>query len=138
MSKNSPVTEVASETSVTVQSNERISTVYRLMKSQSLTHITVLEAHRIVGVISLKSIKQLGFGYESGSHDDVETGILDMLQAGQIMERNTPHIALSATIGDVAELMARSAFSALPTVHEGKPVGIIDINDIVCYLLKNS
>ena len=136
MDKNRPVTEIAYKTALTVQSTDWISSVYRLMKSQSLAHITVLEENQIVGIISRKAIKQLGFGYEFNGRDDIETGIFDMLQAGQIMERDTPQIALSATIGDVAELMARGAFTALPTVHEGKPVGIIDINDIVLFLLK--
>ncbi len=136
MSKNRPITDIASIIPLTVQSTDRISKVYRLMKSQSLAHVTVLEENKIVGIISRKAIKQLGFGYEFSDYDDVETGILDMLQANQVMERDTPQIALSATIGEVAELMAKGAFTALPTVHEGKPVGIIDINDILLFLLK--
>src|SRR5690606_9254805 len=103
MSKNRPVTEIASKTAFTVQSTDRISSVYRLMNSQSLAHITVLEDNKIVGIISRKAIKQLGFGYEFSGRDDVEIGMLDVLQAGQVMERDTPQIALSATIGDVAE-----------------------------------
>ncbi len=138
MSKNRPVTEIASKIALTVQSTDRISKVYRLMKSQSLAHVTVLEENKIVGIISRKAIKQLGFGYEFGNLDDVETGIFDMLQANQVMERDTPQIALSATIEEVAELMAKGAFIALPTVHEGKPVGIVDINDIVLFLLKTT
>lgn len=138
MSKNHLVTEIVRKTAFTVQSTDRISNAYRLMKSQSLAHITVLEQSEIVGILSRKAIKQLGFGYEFNGFDDVETGIFDMLQAGQVMERDTPQIALSATIGEVAALMANGAFTALPAVHESKLVGVVDINDIVLFLLKTS
>lgn len=137
MSKNHPVTEITSKIALTVQSTDRISSVYRLMKSQSLAHITVLEENQIVGIISRKTIKQLGFGYEFDGHDNIEAGILDMLQVGQIMERDIPMVTLTSSIEDVAELMALGAFTALPTVEAGKPVGIIDINDIVLFLLKS-
>ncbi|HWK99677.1 MAG TPA: CBS domain-containing protein [Parapedobacter sp.] len=136
MSKNHLVTEIVRETAFTVQSTDRISNAYRLMKSQSLAHITVLEQSEIVGILSRKAIKQLGFGHKFNGLDDVETGIFDMLQAGQVMERDTPQIALPATIREVAELMANGAFTALPVVHENKPIGIVDINDIVLFLLK--
>src|SRR5690606_14223260 len=104
---------------------------------QSLAYVTVLDGHQIVGIISRKAIKQLAFGYEANGYDDVETGVLDMLEAKQVMERDTPLISASAPIDDVAELMARGKFSALPAVDAGKPVGIIDISDIVLFLLKN-
>lgn len=136
MSKKTPIAKIARKSDITVQSTDRISEVYRLMKSHALAHVTVTEQNKIVGIISRKAIKQLGFGYEFDGHDDVETGMFDMLQANQVMERDPPHISLLTTVGEVAELMAKSAFTALPTVHEGRPVGFVDINDIVLFLLK--
>ena len=138
MSKNSLVNDVARNTAFTVLSTAKISEVYRLMKSQSLAHATVIEDNKIVGIISRKAIKQLGFGYEFNGRDDVETGIFDMLQASQVMERGTPQVALSSSLGEAAALMANGAYTALPVVHEGQPVGIIDVHDIVLFLLKTS
>ncbi len=136
MSKNHPITDVVRKTAFTVPSTVKISEAYRLMKSRSLAHVSVIEDDKIVGTISQKSIKQLGFGYEFDGLDDVETGIFDMLQANQVMERDTPLVALTATVEEVATLMANGAYTALPVVYEGQPVGIVDINDIVLFLLK--
>ncbi|MGV3763660.1 CBS domain-containing protein [Parapedobacter sp.] len=136
MSKNRLINDIVRKTAFTVPPTAYLSEVYRLMKNRSLAHVTVLENHEIVGIISRKAIKQLGFGYEFDGHDDVETGMFDMLQANQVMERNPPQIALSATVGEVAALMAKGAYTALPVVYEDQPVGIIDINDIVLFLLE--
>lgn len=136
MSKKTPIVEIARKSDLTVQSTDRISNVYRLMKSQSLAHIAVVERNEVMGIISRKAIKQLGFGYQFDGRDDVETGMFDMLQAKQVMEFNPPQVALSAAVGEVAALMANGAYTALPVVHEGRPVGIIDIHDIVLFLLE--
>lgn len=136
MRKKSPVTDIVRKTTITAQSTDRLSRVYQLMKNHALAHVTIMEQSEIVGIISRKTIQQLAFGYEFNEGDGIEMGIFDMLQAGQVMERGTPHIPLSATVEDVAELMAVSAFAALPTVHEGKPVGFVDINDLVLFLLN--
>ena len=106
------------------------------MKSQSLTHATVVENNSIVGIIGRKAIKQLGFGYEYSGLDDVELGIFDMLQASQVMECTPPQVSLSTTIDEAATLMAEGAYTGLPVVHDGQPIGIVDINDIVLSLLR--
>lgn len=138
MNINYPVTEVIRNTTSTVQSTDKLSKAYHLMKSESLPHVTVIEEGKIVGIISRKAIKQLGFGYEFDGYDDVETGLFDMLQASQVMEHTPPQVPLSATVGDVAKLMANGAYAALPVVHNEQPVGIIDINDILLFLLETA
>lgn len=138
MRRKTPIAEIARKSDITVQSTDRISVVYRLMKQHTLAHVPVVEQNKIVGIISRKAIKQLGFGYEFDGRDDVELGMFDMLQVNQVMDGGTPHISLSATVGEVAELMAKNEFIALPAVHQGKPVGVIDIYDIVLFLLKAS
>ena len=135
MSKDHPINDIVRKTAFTLPPTAFLSEAYRLMKSQSLTHATVVENNSIVGIISRKAIKQLGFGYEYDGHDDVEMGIFDMLRANQVMERNPPQVNLSATVGEAAALMAKGAYTALPVVYKRQPVGIIDINDIVYFLL---
>ena len=136
MSKKTPITKIVRKTNVVAQATDRLSVVYRLMKDHSLAHVPVMDHHKVAGIISRKTIKQLGFGCAFDGHDDVEIGLFDMLQAGQVMVRDTPHVSLSATVGDVAELMAIGDYSALPAVHDGQVAGIIDINDIVRFLIK--
>src|SRR5690606_25266058 len=136
MSKKTPVVEIARKSDLTVQSTDRISSVYRLMKSRSLAHITVFENNEIVGIISRKAIKQLGFGYEFDGHDDVETGMFDMRQAQQAIGLGPPQVALSATVGEGAGLGATGAYTARPVVHGGRPVGSRDIRDSLPFLLE--
>ncbi|MEC3880817.1 CBS domain-containing protein [Parapedobacter sp. 10938] len=138
MSKNHLINDMVRKTAFTVPPTAYLSEAYRIMKNRSLEHVTVVEDHKIVGIISRKAVKQLGFGYEFEGHDDVEMGIFDMLQANQVMERDPPQVDLSATVGEVAARMAEGAYTALPVVFEGQPVGIVDIHDIVRFLLEAS
>lgn len=130
------ITEIVRRSDMVVHAQDRISVVYRLMKRDKLMHIPVVDQGKIIGVIGRKNIQRLGFGYTYDGLEDVEIGMFDMLQVDQVMDRDLPLVALDATIWEVGELMATQVLEALPVVHESKLVGLIDINDILLFLLK--
>jgi CBS domain-containing protein len=130
------ITEIVRRSDMVVHAQDRISGVYRLMKRDRLMHIPVMDQGKITGVIGRKNIQRLGFGYTYDGLEDVEMGMFDMLQVDQVMDKDLPLVALDATIWEVGELMATQVLEALPVVHEGKLVGLIDINDILLFLLK--
>ncbi len=136
MREKTPIIEIAYRSDIVVHVQDRISVVYRLMKRNKLQHIPVMDRDQIVGIISRKSIKRLGFGYTYDEREDVEVGMFDMLQADQVMDKNPPQVSPEDPVLEVAELMATQDFAALPIVHEGKPVGVIDINEIMLILLR--
>lgn len=101
-----------------------------------LRYIPVMDHDRVIGIIGRKDMLRLGFGYTYEGREDIEIGMLDMLQVDQVMDRDLPLVALDAIVWEVAELMAIQDFAALPVVEEGKLVGLIHINDILLFLLK--
>ncbi|WP_353196408.1 CBS domain-containing protein [Parapedobacter defluvii] len=94
MEKNIPIAAIVLKSKVTVNPQDRISAVYRLMKKFQLKHIPVIDVDKIVGIISRKDILHLGFGYEYDGREDVEIGMFDMLQADQVMVKK-PHFNFS-------------------------------------------
>ena len=135
MRKQLPITEIVFKSDVVVQKEDRVSVVYRLMKRHRLKHIPVVYQDEVIGIVSRGDIKRLGFGYSYDGRDDIEIGMFDMLQADQVMARNPPKVALDTTVLEVAELMIAKDFAALPVMHEGKVVGVIDIHDLLLFLL---
>jgi len=137
MEKNIPIAAIVLKSKVTVNPQDRISAVYRLMKKFQLKHIPVIDVDKIVGIISRKDILHLGFGYEYNGREDVEIGMFDMLQADQVMVKNPTLISLDSSVLEVAELIAKADMHALPVIDEDKNVvGTIDINDILLFLLR--
>jgi len=137
MEKNVPITEIVSKSKVTVTTRDRISSVYQLMKKLQLKHIPVMNADKVVGIISRRDILQLGFGYEYDGHEDVELGMFDMLQADQVMVRNPAWVSPESTLEEVVGLLTRAGVLALPVVDGNRNViGTVDINDVLLFLLK--
>jgi len=136
MRENIPITEIVRKSDIVVHAQDRISVAYRLMKSNMLRYIPVMDQDRVIGIIGRKDMLRLGFGYTYEGREDIEIGMLDMLQVDQVMDRDLPLVALDAIVWEVAELMAIQDFAALPVVEEGKLVGLIHINDILLFLLK--
>lgn len=136
MKTDTPISHVTKKSDVMADIQDPLSVVYRLMKRNNLMYIPVTDQGKIVGVISRKAIKRLGFGYVYEGRDDVETGMFDILQADQVMDKDLPQINAQATVREVAELMATHDFAALPVIHGDTPLGVVDINDILLFLIE--
>jgi len=137
MKKNVPITALVSRSTFTVKPWDRLSRVYRLMKRHNLSHVPVVEADKIVGIISRRDILHLGFGYAYEGREDVEIGIFDMLQADQVMVKNPALVPLDAFVEEVAKLLATSEMLALPVIDRASKVtGIIDVHQVVLFLLE--
>ena len=52
------------------------------------------------------------------------------------MAKKIKSVAPENTIKDVAELLAREEFHAVPVVEEGNLVGIVTTTDLIKYLLN--
>ena len=136
MKEHIPITEIVHRSDIVVHAGDRISVAYRLMKTNMLMYIPVVAHGEVIGIIGRKNMQRLGFGYTYEGYEDIEIGLFDMLQVDQVMDKDLPSVALDAAMWEVAELMATNGFAALPVVHERKPVGFIDINDVLLFLLK--
>lgn len=131
MKKKWSVFDALHQCSLTVDMRDRLSQVSRLMKIHGLKHIPVLQDNKIVGVISKRDIQRLGFGYVYEGKEDIELGMLDMLQANQIMTPTTLMVPLNASIIEVVEIFVTNDLIALPVMDQGNLVGTLAIHDML-------
>ncbi|SFB77663.1 CBS domain-containing protein [Parapedobacter composti] len=136
MRKRALIAEIISLSQATVHTWDPLSGVYRLMKANELKHMPVLGTdEQVCGVISRSDIKRLGFGYKYEQIEDIELGMFDMLQAGQVMATNPPIVSSRTTVMEASQLLNDTDLVALPVVDNGKAIGVIDIHEIIRFLL---
>jgi CBS domain-containing protein len=68
--------------------------------------------------------------------DEVDTVVYNMFTIEQVMAKNLVSVSSDTPIKEVAQLLAKKEFHALPVVDEGKLVGIITTTDLINYMIK--
>jgi CBS domain-containing protein len=92
---------------------------------------------KIVGMLSLTDLLRISFA--DGAYEDeeeIETVVYDMFTLPQVMAKNVKSVSPKTTIREVAELLSKEEFHALPVVEEGDLVGIVTTTDLIRYLLS--
>lgn len=123
---------IMSKPVVTVEMDDRLSEVRRLLDSCRFHHLLVVDSGLLVGVISdrdlLKAISpNLGTAAESSS--DLAT--LNK-RAHQIMSRDPIAAAAEHTVNDAVDLLCQHGISCLPVVSaDNTPLGIVSWRDLL-------
>lgn len=67
--------------------------------------------------------------------DTVGSIVYDMFTVPQVMAKTPEVISSEATVKEVAEILSKREFHALPVVDNGDLVGIVTTTDLIKYLL---
>lgn len=133
-----PVSTIMTTQLVVLNTTDSLEKAEHLFKKHRIRHIPVIEAQkRIVGMLSLTDLLRISFAdgaYED--EEDIETVVYEMFSLSQVMAKNIKTVTPDTTIKEVAELLAREEFHALPIVDEGNLVGIVTTTDLIKYLLN--
>lgn len=133
-----PVSSIMTTQLVVLNTTDSLEKAEHLFKKHRIRHIPVIESQqRIVGMLSLTDLLRISFAdgaYED--EEDIETVVYEMFSLPQVMAKNVKTVAPDTTIKEVAELLAREEFHALPVVEGGNLVGIVTTTDLIKYLLK--
>ena len=102
----------------------------RLLNSNFINHLPVVEGDRLVGVVSSSDLLKLHL------LDDTLT-MFARATVDQIMETNLVVLADSATLREAAEKLSMGNFHALPVVNKKRRlVGIVTSSDLINELLN--
>ncbi len=133
-----PVSSIMTTQLVVLNTTDSLEKAEHLFKKHRIRHIPVIESEqRIVGMLSLTDLLRISFA--DGAYEDeeeIETVVYEMFSLPQVMAKNIKTVAPDTTIKEVAELLAKEEFHALPVVEEGNLVGIVTTTDLIKYLLN--
>ena len=132
-----PISTIMTKDIITLNSTDKLDTAERLFKENKIRHIPVVEGEKIIGMLSLTDLLRISFA--DGAYDDesdVETTVYNMFTISQVMAKNLKSVSSTATIKEVAEILAENEFHALPVVENDNLVGIVTTTDLIKYLLE--
>ncbi len=133
-----PISQIMTKNVASVQQDSNLFEVIDLIKKNKVRHIPVLEGSVVVGIISRTDVNRLTFGGLFEEQEEIDESILKMLTIPQVMTSNPKTVKGTDSIKEVAHILSKSEYHALPVEDEEHHViGIVTTTDLLRYLLQN-
>ena len=136
MKKNVPVSTIMTSNVVKLNLSDSLTNAESLFKKHNIRHIPVVNDDAIVGMLSYTDLLRISF--VDAAFDDeevVDSTVYNMFTVEQVMAKNLVKVNPETTIKEVAEILAKKEFHALPVIQNEKLVGIVTTTDLLKYLL---
>ena len=131
------ICEIMTKNIIALNRDDDLETAEMLFKRNKIRHIPVVAEEVIIGMLSYTDLLRISFAdavYET--EEEVDTLVYNMFTIDQVMAKNVVTVPSTATIKEVAKILAENEFHALPVVDDGRLVGIVTTTDLINYLLK--
>jgi len=136
MKKRTPVSEIMSTDLVTLNTIDTLEVAEKLFKKHNIKHIPVVNNKEVIGMLSYSDLLRISFADVTDDEKNVEAFVYDLFTIAQVMVKDVYIIPPYATIKEVAELLAKKSFHALPVVEDKELVGIVTTTDLIKYLIS--
>ena len=138
ISINSAVSEIMTRDVFTIEMEGALSEAQRSMTDHQLRHLPVVKDRKLVGILSLTDIQRLSFSDTFGEGElDADDAIYGMLNIAQVMRKGPNTVKMTQSIREVAEILTKEEYHALPVMSGEDLVGIVTTTDIIKLLLKS-
>lgn len=132
-----PISKIMSTNIIALNRDDDLETAERLFKRHKIRHIPVVEEQVIIGILSYTDLLRISFADAVDEDDDeVDSMVYNMFSIEQVMAKNLVSVPSTTSIKEVAEILSKKEFHALPVVDDGRLVGIVTTTDLINYLLK--
>lgn len=137
MEKKVLVSRIMTKNLVLLNLNDTLEKAELLFKKHNIRHIPVVNNGKIEGILSYTDLLRISYAdavYED--EENVDTVVYNMFTLQQVMVKKIDTVNTSDTIYDVAKILAKENYHALPVEENGKLVGIVTSTDLINYLLE--
>ena len=139
MKKKEPVSTIMTKHAYTVQLTDSLYQVRDLILKHEIRHVPVMEGEKLVGIVSKTDVNRLSFSGLFAGEGQADEAVFEMLSIAQVMSQKLRVVKATDSIREVAEILSKEEFHALPVVDEHDPsklVGIVTTTDIIRYMLE--
>ena len=138
MKNGVPVSKIMTKNLVTLGLSDELVTAERLFKKHHIRHIPVVKGNKIKGMLSYTDLLRISFADAIDENEEyVDTIVYNMFSIPQVMVHDVVSVTSDTTIKEVAEILSKREFHALPVVDDGKLKGIVTTTDLIRYFLKS-
>jgi len=135
MKRRTPVTAIMSKDVITLNHTDDLVTAEKLFKEHHIRHIPVVKGKEIKGMLSYTDLLRISFA-DAINGEEVDAVVYNMFTIEQVMAKNLVTVNADTTIKEVAEILSKNEFHALPVVKDEELVGIVTTTDLILYLLQ--
>ena len=133
-----PVAEIMTTHPHTLSLHDSLEDAREMFEKLKLRHVPVVSGEKLLGILSLTDILRLSFGTKFGATQyEADEAIFEMLSIDQVMKHNPKTVKSTNSLREVAEILSKHEFHALPVVDNEKLVGIVTTTDVIKYLLDH-
>ncbi|RPD93403.1 CBS domain-containing protein [Aureibaculum marinum] len=136
MKSKEPVSKIMTKNVISIKKDAKLPTAEKLFRKYKIRHVPVVENDKIVGILSLTDLSRISFADAYDDNQFVDDSLYSMLSVGQIMANNPIKVSSETTIKDVALILTKHEFHALPVVNGESLVGIVTTTDLLKYLIE--
>lgn len=137
MKKRTPVSEIMTKNVITLNITDDLERAEELFKLHTIRHIPVVSGEAVIGMLSYTDLLRISFA--DAIDDDarnVDTVVYNMFSVEQVMAKKLETVSSHTTIKEVAEILAKKEFHALPVVDNNSLIGIVTTTDLINYLIN--
>ena len=136
MKRRAPVSKIMTKNIIALNRTDDLETAERLFKHNRIRHIPVVSGDVIIGMLSYTDLLRISFADAvDDDENSVDTVVYNLFTIEQVMSKNVVTVSSETTIKDVAEILSKNEFHALPVVDNGELVGIVTTTDLINYLI---
>jgi CBS domain-containing protein len=136
MKEGTPVSAIMTSDVITLNNFNNLRTAEKTFKTKHIRHIPIVKGDAIIGMLSYTDLLRISFA-DAVDEDEkmVDAVVYNMFTIEQVMAKNLVSVTSKTTIKEVAEILSKKEFHALPVVDDGKLVGIVTTTDLINYLI---
>jgi CBS domain-containing protein len=116
---------------VTIAAGERLSTVEDIMTLGRVRHMPVVQAGRLVGVVSERDLLRASLSVLSGHRDEERRAFLHVVEIARVMSSPPIVIEPEASVQKAALLMAERKIGCLPVMKGEQLEGLVTETDVL-------
>ncbi|MFT5891165.1 MAG: CBS domain-containing membrane protein [Dokdonia sp.] len=137
MRKRTPVYSIMTTNVVSLNTTDSLEKAEKLFKDHNIRHIPVVQGKQIIGILSYTDLLRISFADAAGEDEqDIDTTVYNMFTIEQVMAKKLVTVTSDTTIKEVAEILAKKEFHALPVVDNNMLIGIVTTTDLINYLIE--
>ena len=136
MKQRVPISQIMTTELILLNLTDDLYKAEKLFKKHKIRHLPVVSGKKIVGILSYTDLLRISYADVVDEDDDTVGSIVyDRFTVPQVMAKTPEVISSEATVKEVAEILSKREFHALPVVDNGDLVGIVTTTDLIKYLL---
>jgi len=137
MNKKTPISKIMTTDVVTLNKSDSLNTAEMLFKTHKIRHIPVVDEDVLLGMLSYTDLLRISFADAAFEDEEtIDTVVYNMFTIEQVMVKKLVSASSKTTIREVASILAKKDFHALPIVDDDKLSGIVTTTDLLNFLLQ--